>query len=298
MNKNVTTHNFISRFLDKEKINITTVHNQLLSYKGKIIHQIWFTFSIKSKKLYQDLKKYRNSWDILNPDWFHYIWTEKIALFFMKLYYPSYVSLYNSYPYAIQRVDVLRYFILQMYGGIYVDMDMECLKSLTYMRNLFPKDIYIIETANSTLGSKVSNSMMFSIPKHPFWKKVIKKLRKNKDTPWYYSRHLSIMYSTGPSFLNRLFTKYQYKLSLNLFPMDLFNPKGISDDVKIIDRNKVYTIHHGAGSWENGDSKIMVILYCNYKIIILIILILIIPFFLLKKGKSKPALNIDLKNTN
>lgn len=30
-----------------------------------------------------------------------------------------------AYPYSIQRVDVLRYFLLHHYGGIYIDLDSE-----------------------------------------------------------------------------------------------------------------------------------------------------------------------------
>ena len=41
-------------------------------------------------------------------------------------HYPWFLPTYQSYPYAIQRVDVLRYFLLHSLGGVYIDLDMGC----------------------------------------------------------------------------------------------------------------------------------------------------------------------------
>lgn len=38
-------------------------------------------------------------------------------------HYPWFLPTYLSYPYNIQRVDVLRYFILHKLGGIYIDLE-------------------------------------------------------------------------------------------------------------------------------------------------------------------------------
>lgn len=40
-------------------------------------------------------------------------------------HYPWFLPTYVAYPYSIQRVDVLRYFLLHHYGGIYIDLDSE-----------------------------------------------------------------------------------------------------------------------------------------------------------------------------
>ena len=39
-------------------------------------------------------------------------------------------DVYNSYPYAVQRWDMIRYLILYEYGGIYADLDYECIDAL------------------------------------------------------------------------------------------------------------------------------------------------------------------------
>jgi inositol phosphorylceramide mannosyltransferase catalytic subunit len=40
--------------------------------------------------------------------------------------YPWFLETYDSYLYAIQRADSLRYFLLAHYGGIYLDLDDVC----------------------------------------------------------------------------------------------------------------------------------------------------------------------------
>jgi mannosyltransferase OCH1-like enzyme len=60
------------------------------------------------------------------PKYKHILWTDESARQFMKTHYPQHLANYDSYKYPIQRVDAARYFILYHYGGIYIDMDIEC----------------------------------------------------------------------------------------------------------------------------------------------------------------------------
>ena len=53
---------------------------------------------------------------------------EKIDAFMAG--HAEYRDVYNSYPYAVQRWDMIRYLILYEYGGIYADLDYECIDAL------------------------------------------------------------------------------------------------------------------------------------------------------------------------
>lgn len=262
-------------------MNFLELDELLLSHKGKIIHQIWFRLSRKSKKLYLSFEKYRNSWKDKNPRWYHYVWTKENSLSLFKTYFKNYLSLYLSYPYEIQRIDILRYFILLRYGGIYADMDMECINSI---ENYPFKEVCIVESLNRLNDRQVSNSFMYSIPGCLFWKKVISKLRLSKDVPRYYPRHLEIMLSTGPAFLNRMVSRYLHRYRVSILPADKFNPCSLEGIKNEISTKEIYTYHHGAGSWENGDSKFLIFLYLNYKMILFIIGCLILPLINFKKG--------------
>ena len=70
----------------------------------------------------------------LNPTYRHLFWTDETARAFMVANYPEHVPNYDAYPHAIQRVDAARYFILFHFGGIYLDLDVECRKPLDAVR--------------------------------------------------------------------------------------------------------------------------------------------------------------------
>lgn len=259
------------------ELSFEELDNKLLQQKGKIIHQIWFRLSWRSKKLFEKFSRYQQSWIEKNPDWHYVLWNEKLAIALMKTVFPEYVELYKGYKYAIQRIDVLRYFLLFRYGGVYADMDLECISSLSKIRQLFPEDLYFVETGNKALGTHVSNLLMFSVQNHPFWQSLFLELYKSKDSPFFFTKHLEIMYSTGPAFLNRLYFRYVYKHKISVLPCEKFNPICLGVDKLNIDKRDLHTMHYGEGSWESGDSKILIFIYCNWKILAIIILILMIP---------------------
>ncbi len=96
----------------------------------KIIHKIWFDFSkdgsgIHPPKKYIDLE---NECRRLNPEYKIEHWDEKRTDRFIKKFYPLFFEKYKNYKYPIQKVDSSRYFILNHYRGIYMDMDIKCLR--------------------------------------------------------------------------------------------------------------------------------------------------------------------------
>lgn len=253
----------------------------LLERHGKIIHQIWFGTipdKRKAKKSYKALERYRNSWTEKNPDWTRIEWNKKMCISFIREFFPEHVSLYNSYPYEIQRCDVVRYFILFRYGGIYADMDYYCNKSFTLALQEYTGDIYFTETANRLgTGQHVSNSLMYSTPRHPFWKCLFIELEKARECPIYYPRHLKVMVTTGPTLLNNAFSKYKTRYRLSYFPEKYFHPYGLTDDKLSLTNNPdVYAIHLGKGSWEKQDSKLFIFLFREWRLLCLCIIIIII----------------------
>ena len=84
-------------------------------------------------------------------------------------HYPWFLPTYRSYPYDIQRVDVLRYFILHHHGGIYIDLDMGCLKKLDWMR-------HANFTAPMTNPLGISNDVMAAAPGAPYLEHATRRL--------------------------------------------------------------------------------------------------------------------------
>lgn len=250
----------------------------LLSKQGKIIHQVWFD-NIQSrretKKAFKKYEPYRQTWIKKNPTWYYHVWNKEESKKFMKMFYPDFLDLFKKYKYSIQCCDAIRYFILHRYGGLYVDMDSECLKPLDDMRNKYNKDIYFVETQNTVVGFGVSNCLMFSTPNHPFWKSLFIELAQSINTPWYYTRHMIILYSAGPAFINRMYHKYKYQYKLSYLPSKYFNPISLNIDLLTIDKSYVYIIHHYESSWKNIDTTFLDFMKRHYHIVLLILLLII-----------------------
>ena len=88
----------------------------------------------------------------------------------LQEHYPWFLPTYLSYTYNIQRVDVLRYFILHHHGGIYIDLDMGCLKRLDFMRKAN-------FTAPMTHPVGISNDVLAAAPGAPYLQRAIHRLR-------------------------------------------------------------------------------------------------------------------------
>lgn len=268
------------------ELEFSDLDTYLLAQKGKIIHQVWFgTIPNKksAKKTYKKLKHCRDSWRVKNPDWCCMEWSKENCQFLVSKIFPEHLDLLKGYRYEIQRCDTVRYLILLRYGGFYADMDMLDVRSVNEILQDYKNDIYFIQSPNSFLQGKdyISNSFMYSkTSNHPFWRKILLELEKVK-IPTYYTKHLAVMFSTGPGILNRLYSKYKYEFKLKSLPWKLFHPLGIND-IKITtfpDKN-IYTVHLGNGSWENLDSKILLFFAKEWKILVFILCIFIVYFLL------------------
>jgi mannosyltransferase OCH1-like enzyme len=128
----------------------------------KIIHQTW-----KTKEIPEWAKSYHESWKKLHPDWTLMLWTDDSARDFIKTHEPNYLEIYDNFPKQIMRVDFSRYAWLYHIGGLYVDLDFECLNSFEPLRSKY--ELVLGKSIHGTL----SNSIMMSRMGHPFWKKVM-----------------------------------------------------------------------------------------------------------------------------
>jgi inositol phosphorylceramide mannosyltransferase catalytic subunit len=254
----------------------------LLGLKGKIIHQIWFGNFERSRrasrKTWESLEKHRNSWKEKNPDWFYICWNLEKSRDLVKNCYPQHLDMYNSYPYHVQRCDAVRYFMLHRYGGLYADMDYHCTKPWNDVLEKYKGDIYLVETPNNLGKSHVSNSLMYAKPGHVFWSKFFIYLEMYKTAPSYYGRHVTIMFTTGPGILNRAYNRYKIRYRLNSYPYEKFHPFGLTrESLSVKNKSEIYAYHCGKGSWESSDSKYLIFLYTQWRIVLFVFSGLIIP---------------------
>ncbi|CCC68317.1 hypothetical protein NCAS_0B02330 [Naumovozyma castellii] len=161
----------------------------------KIIHQTYKTTDIP-----EQWKESRQKCIDLHPDYKYILWTDEMSHEFIREEYPWFLDTFENYKYPIQRADAIRYFILSHYGGVYIDLDDGCERRLD---RLLTVPAFLRKT--SPIG--VSNDVMGSVPRHPFFLKVIKSL-KHYDKSWFVP-YMSIMASTGPLFISVVWKQYK-----------------------------------------------------------------------------------------
>lgn len=261
-----------------------TLDAQMLAQNGKIIHQIWFgTIPNKrsARKAYEKLQYYRDSWKERNPNWYHIEWSKEMCKELVGKYFSEHAEMFGKYRYEIQRCDTIRYLILYRYGGLYADMDYYCNRPFDEVFEKYTNDIYLVQSPNGTAlqdSDHVSNSLMYSRPKHPFWKKLMLEIEINKETPIYYTKHLMVMFTTGPGIVNRVYSKYKYRFKVKSWPYKLFHPYGITSGLRTTNLDpEVFAAHISKGSWSSKDTAFLNTIVRDWPLMLLIILGMLVP---------------------
>ncbi|CAH7668299.1 hypothetical protein BY996DRAFT_6432759 [Phakopsora pachyrhizi] len=210
-----------------------------------ILHHILLGMS--RKNMPKTWEASRNSCLALHPEsanFTHYFWEDHSAENFIRTNYPFFLPDFLGYRHNIQRADALRYFVLHFYGGIFLDLDLECRRSLGPLRR-FP----VVNINAYPVG--ISNGFMMAKAGHPFLAQLVQSL-KTYDRSWFGIPYLDIMFSTGPMFLSTEHMK--------------FPTSDRSQQLRILGgaehrlRGKVVTPlfrHLGASSWHQGDVQVI-----------------------------------------
>ena len=135
----------------------------------KIIHQVWEGRNgDKPDKLLIQLAE---TWKSENPEWEYRFWGAKDIDQFLLSYFPEFIEKYNNFRYDVQRWDAIRYLILYKIGGVYADLDYECLEPLEWLFGTKNCCLGLDPMEHSRCFNKpyiISNAFMAVSPYHPF----------------------------------------------------------------------------------------------------------------------------------
>ena len=199
----------------KCKMEIIARDFERLSYKKptkiqKIIHQIGPKDRSKWPKEWVDCQK---TWKALYPDYKYMMWTDEEDIDrLIAEDFPFFKSIFKAYPKKINRIDAVRPFILYKYGGIYADLDFECLGRIE--SHLDHTKLNVVESPYKR-NEHVQNSLMASSKGHEGWLNVFKQLLANKDEN-------SVLKCTGPQLLSDVYFKHGD--TMHVLPAVRFNP--------------------------------------------------------------------------
>lgn len=135
----------------------------------KIIFQTW-----KSRTdIPEHLAYWSNTFRKHNPDYTFRLWDDKDNRAFIAKNFPWFLETYDGYPAEIYRADAVRYFFLYLFGGVYADMDTECLRPLDDMLAMDSDIILGRMGTNPHFEHSIPNAIMISKPRQEFWLLVI-----------------------------------------------------------------------------------------------------------------------------
>ena len=134
----------------------------------KIIHQIWIGDSVP-----EELRAFQESWKLFHSDWEYRLWTQD-DIPYLDLYNADLIEQAQN---PAEKADLLRYELLYRFGGVYIDMDEECLQPFDVLHYMY--DFYIgiqpLDTGIVQLGIGVIGSC----PGHPMLKACIESIANN-----------------------------------------------------------------------------------------------------------------------
>ncbi|KAG0671615.1 hypothetical protein C6P45_000106 [Maudiozyma exigua] len=202
----------------------------------KIIHQVYRTENIP-----EQWKENQQKCIYLHPDYEYKLWTDEKAYEFIKANYSWFLKTFEHYKFPMQRFNAIKYFALYHFGGVYIDLDDSCHRKVDPLLN----SVAFVRKA-TPLG--ISNDIMGSCVKHPFFLKLINSLQRyNKD--WYIP-YLTILGSTGPLFVSIVWKKYK-----------IWSDDIMENNVVRILRPKDYLVHKDAyfsitkgATWHEDDA--------------------------------------------
>ena len=231
-----------------------------------IVLQTWKTTQIPSHWIpsQKGLKKHMSHWKYV-------LMTDEDNRNFCKKHFPDFLPYYDAFEYPIMRADAIRYMFLYVYGGLYIDMDIEVRKPLD---DLFYEDHDIYLARSGTFGSYYTNAFMASKPKQKFWLECIEEMKQPYKS-WQIGKHLKVMRSTGPLMLTSSVGKNE-NLDIGELPEDLLGCS-VCDPKPFYKEGNYVAILEGS-SWIEADTKTYIFFTCYWKYVIFIVVILIVVY--------------------
>jgi mannosyltransferase OCH1-like enzyme len=155
---------------------------------------IWQTYKDPKDTLAIYMHEAMDTWKNLNPEYEHrYMDDTQAAEFIKNEYGQEWYDIFIGLPVGVMRGDLWRYMVIYKYGGVYADLDTECLKPISSWMIEDKQFIVCPETSHHfcqwTFASTAGN---------PILKSVLDLIKHRLLSPEYGSPHF-VHTHTGPA---------------------------------------------------------------------------------------------------
>jgi len=193
----------------------------------RVFHQIW----LGPEPLPRAYEGYRRSWTKHHPGWELRVWTEANLPDDLER-----KEIYELLRRPAERSDMLRLELLHRHGGVYLDADFECRRSLEPLLEGVSFFCAYIDPG------RVNNALIGSVAGHPLLERGIRELRP-RTTFGPVDKE-----GTGPLFFNRLVAG---EPGATIFDAELFYPRTPAEV------EGAYAVHHAARSWKEPADLVL-----------------------------------------
>lgn len=137
----------------------------------RVIFQTWKSRSV----IPANYRHWRQTFVDMNPDCRVLLWDDADNRAFIADRFAWALPVYDSYPQEIFRADAVRFFFLLEFGGMYADMDTECLRPI--QPSAASGAVVLCRMGgNPDFAHALPNAIMASRPSQIFWLYAIKRM--------------------------------------------------------------------------------------------------------------------------
>ena len=172
----------------------------------KVIHHIWL-----GSKLPDRFHSWYETWLVQHPTWKHILWTDNTAIQHNPNFHKKYGDIYEErnihelgklknqalYDEAKnygERSDIIRFEILDRFGGLYTDIDYECFEPFDILHHSY--DFYACMLPLDTGLLSVNNGILAAAAGHPVLRATMQRMESSKRINRHH--YFSIICATGP----------------------------------------------------------------------------------------------------
>jgi mannosyltransferase OCH1-like enzyme len=188
----------------------------------RVFHRIW----VGPDPLPDDYAAYGETWLEHHPGWELRLWTEDNLPEGLR------PEVYERLRAPAERANLLRLELLMRQGGVYVDTDFECLRSIEPL--IDDAEIFI----TLAKAGRVNNALMGSVPGHSLIGEALARVR-----PVEFFGHDKA--ATGTRLLDGLLLD---RPAVTLLDAQLFYP------TTEVQRHQAYAVHYKARSWKDPET--------------------------------------------
>jgi hypothetical protein len=168
----------------------------------RIIHQTW-----RVPTAHPALNYCMESFQFMNPDWEWRFYTDEDCVRWVSERCPEMLKAYNAYQTGIHRADFFRILVLFFDGGVYADIDVECLRPLDELISRLPAGRTVYLTRDHAIHERIHfsgramwmNDFMIAEPGDPLMCEILNWMLNSPPTSANSSNAVN---ETGPGVIS------------------------------------------------------------------------------------------------